>query len=69
MLILNKATFTTYLTHPVSSGKLRSIGKVVNKSKTQFIAEAVLYDADNNEVGRGSGIFVRSNIRLGEDAA
>lgn len=60
-------TFTTYLTRPVSAGKLRSLGKVVNKNKTQFIAEAVLYDADNNEVGRGSGIFVRSNIRLCED--
>ena len=60
-------TFTTYLTRPVSDGKLRSVGKVVNRNKTQFIAEAVLYDIDNNEIGRGSGIFVRSNIKLCAD--
>lgn len=37
--------FTTYLTRPVSSGRLKAIGRVVNKNKTQFIAEAVVYDA------------------------
>ena len=59
--------FTTYLTRPVSSGKMRSVGKVVNRNKTQFIAEAVLYDSNDNEVGRGNGIFVRSNIKLCAD--
>ena len=35
-------SFTTYLTRPVSSGTLRSVGRVVNRNKSQFIAEAVL---------------------------
>jgi uncharacterized protein (TIGR00369 family) len=59
-------SFTTYLTRPVSSGKLKAIGKVVNKNKTQFIAEAVAYDAQGNEVGRGSGIIVRSKFPLSQ---
>lgn len=53
-------SFTTYLTRPVSSGKMRAVGKVVNFNRSQFIAEAIVYNSDNKEIGRGSGIFVRS---------
>jgi uncharacterized protein (TIGR00369 family) len=59
-------SFTTYLTRPVSEGRLRSVGKVVNRTKSQFIVEAVVYDSDGNEVGRGNGIFVRSKMRLND---
>ncbi|KAB2890216.1 MAG: PaaI family thioesterase [Desulfobulbaceae bacterium] len=58
--------FTTYLTRPVSSGSLRSVGKVVSSNRTQFVAESVLYDGSGSEVGRGSGIFVRSRMKLRE---
>ncbi len=57
-------SFTTYLTRPVSQGKLKAVGKVVNKNKSQFIAEAVVYDSKGNEIGRGNGVFVRSKIPL-----
>ena len=57
-------SFTTYLTRPVSSGRLISIGKVVNKNNSQFIAESVVYDSKNNEIGRGSGVFARSKMPL-----
>lgn len=57
-------SFTTYLTRPVISGKIRAEGKVVNQNKTQFIAEAVLYDENGNDVGRGNGIFVKSKMSL-----
>jgi uncharacterized protein (TIGR00369 family) len=57
-------SFTTYITRPVSSGRLKSVGRVVNMNKSQFIAEAVVYDSQNNEVGRGNGIFVRSRLPL-----
>jgi uncharacterized protein (TIGR00369 family) len=59
-------SFTTYLTRPVSSGRLRSVGRVVNRNRSQFIAESVVYDSSGAEVGRGSGIFVRSKIPLSE---
>ncbi len=57
-------SFTTYLTRPVSEGKLISVGKVVSRNKSQFIADSVVYDSKGNEVGRGNGIFVRSKMPL-----
>ncbi len=61
-------SFTTYLTRPVSEGIMKAVGKVVNKNKSQFIAEAIVYDSQEREIGRGNGIFVRSKNRL-EDLA
>ncbi|MDR2013695.1 MAG: PaaI family thioesterase [Rhodanobacter sp.] len=58
------ATFTTYLIRPVSMGKLRSVGKVVSRSATQFIAEAVVYNENDKEIGRGSGVFVKGKLPL-----
>ena len=57
-------SFTTYMTRPVSAGKLRAVGRVVNKNRSQFIAESIVYDSENNELGRGNGVFVRSKLRL-----
>jgi len=57
-------SFTTYLTKPVSKGKLKSTGKVVNKNKSQFIVESIVYDSEDREIGRGNGIFVRSKMLL-----
>jgi uncharacterized protein (TIGR00369 family) len=57
-------TFTTYLTRPVSEGKLRATAKVVSRNRTQIIAEAVVYDARDREIGRGNGLFVRSKSLL-----
>lgn len=57
-------SFTTYLTRPVSSGRLRSVGRVVNRNSSQFIAEAIVYDSGNREIGRGNGVFVRSKLPL-----
>ena len=43
-----------------SVGKIRGIGKVVSRTKTQYIAEAVIYNDENKEIGRGSGTFAMS---------
>ncbi|TKB45925.1 PaaI family thioesterase [Thalassotalea mangrovi] len=59
-------SFTTYLTRPVSIGTMKAIGNVVNKNRSQFIAEAVVYDEQGREIGRGNGIFVRSKQLLSE---
>ena len=56
--------FTTYLTRPVTSGILTAIGEVVNEGRTQWLAEAVVYDEEDREVGRGSGTFVKSRSLL-----
>ena len=60
------SSFNTYLTRPVSEGVLRAEGKVVNQNRSQIISEAVVYDEHDNEIGRGSGLFVRSKIQLKE---
>ena len=57
-------SFTTYLTKPVSSGALRSVGRVVNQNKSQLISEAIVYDSKDDEIGRGNGIFIRSKLPL-----
>ncbi len=58
------ASFTTYLTRPVVEGHLVSRGKVVHESRNQFIAESVVYDDLNREIGRGNGIFVKGRHAL-----
>lgn len=57
-------TFNTYFLRPVSGGVARAVGRVVNASKSQFVAESVLYDAEDREIARGSGVFVKSRIAL-----
>jgi len=59
-------SFTIYLTRPISAGCMKSIGKVVNKINTQIIAEAIVYDGQGRELGRGSGIFVRGKLPLAD---
>ena len=57
-------SFTTYMTRPVSSGRLRAVGKVVNQNNSQYVAEAVLYDEKDAELGRGNGIIVAGKFPL-----
>lgn len=59
-------SFTIHLLRPISSGTLRAVGCVVNRSKSRFIAEAVAFSSDGNEVGRGTGVFVRGKTPLRE---
>tara|TARA_B100000945_G_scaffold96160_1_gene75154 strand:+ start:5255 stop:5692 length:438 start_codon:yes stop_codon:yes gene_type:complete len=63
-VFLVTTSFTTYLTRPVSNGKIKSYGKVVNMNNTQFITESVLFNEQKKEIGRGSGIFVKSKFPL-----
>jgi acyl-coenzyme A thioesterase PaaI-like protein len=60
-------TFTVYLTRPISTGVLRSVGHVVHEGRTRWIAEAAAYDSESREVGRGSGTFAKSGRSLGSD--
>lgn len=57
-------SFTTYLTRPVSQGQIKAVGRVVNKNKSQFITESILYDFKEREIARGSGIFVVGKYEL-----
>lgn len=59
-------SFTTYLTRPVSSGSMKSIGQVASRGRSQIIAESIVWDDRGREVGRGNGIFVRSKLALAD---
>src|SRR6476620_9725028 len=58
------STFNLYLLAPVSEGVVRSAGKVVRGGGSSFLAESVLYNEHDEEIARGSGMFVKSKIRL-----
>ena len=59
-------SFTIYLTRPVSSGIMKSVGEVVNRTKSQFIAESIVYNSEGKEIARGNGIFVRGKFKLAD---
>ena len=61
------ASFTVYLTRPVTEGILHAVGRVVHRSRTLFLAEAELHDGQRRQVGRGSGSFMRSAIALSSE--
>ena len=58
--------FNTYLTRPVSKGIIRGEGRILYQNKTQFIAESVVYDSEGREIGRGTGTFMRSKMKLAD---
>ena len=58
------SNFNLYMLAPVSSGVVRSVGKVVSGGGSSFLAESVLYNDQDEEIARGSGMFIRSKMRL-----
>jgi uncharacterized protein (TIGR00369 family) len=57
-------SFNLHLTRPVTKGVMKATGDVVHRSKRLYIAEGVAVDSRGREVGRGTGTFMRSDIRL-----
>ena len=63
MFVLTTA-FNILLTRPVHEGPLTAEGRWVSGRRRVLIAESWLVDADGEEVGRGTGTFLRSRIPL-----
>lgn len=59
--------FHMNLLRPVTAGTLKAVGKVVHTAKSQFLAEAVLYNDEGKQIARGSGTFVRGPTPLNAD--
>lgn len=59
--------FHLQLTRPVSEGKLVATAEVVNDHPKQLIADGVLRDSTGNQLARGTGTFLKSEIELGPD--
>lgn len=56
--------FNLHFTKPVRAGKVVAEGHWVSGKRRVFVAEARLVDEDGEEIGRGTGTFMRSRIPL-----
>ena len=57
-------SFNLHFTRPVGTGRAIAEGRWVSGRKRVFVAEARLVDATGEEIGRGTGTFMRSRIPL-----
>jgi len=60
-------SFNVQLLRPVSKGIIKSIGELKFKSNNLFIADSTLFDENSKLVGRASGNFMKSKIKLSKD--
>lgn len=56
--------FNLHFTAPVRSGTVVAEGHWVSGRRRVFVAESRLLDAEGEEIGRGTGTFMRSHIAL-----
>lgn len=57
-------SFNLHFSRPVRKGKVRAEGRWISGRRRVLVAEARLVDADGEEIGRGTGTFMRSRIAL-----
>lgn len=57
-------SFNLHFTKPVRAGEVIAEGRWVSGRKRVFVAESRLVDAQGDEIGRGTGTFMRSRIPL-----
>ncbi len=56
--------FNLHFTAPIRSGSVVAHGRWVSGKRRVFVAEASLLDEHGEEIGRGTGTFMRSHIAL-----
>ncbi len=56
--------FNLHFTKPIKSGQVVAHGRWVSGKRRVFVAEASLVDEEGDEIGRGTGTFMRSHIPL-----
>jgi len=57
-------SFNLHFTKPVREGEIVAEGRWVSGRRRVFVAEARLVDSEGEEIGRGTGTFMRSRIAL-----
>ena len=57
-------SFNLNFTKPVRGGDVVAEGRWVSGKRRVFVAEARLVDSEGDEIGRGTGTFMRSHIAL-----
>jgi uncharacterized protein (TIGR00369 family) len=56
--------FNLHFSRPVRAGKVIAEGRWVSGRRRVLVAEARLIDAEGEEIGRGTGTFMRSRMAL-----
>ena len=56
--------FNLHFTKPVRTGQVIAEGRWISGRKRVLVAESRLVDAEGEEIGRGTGTFMRSRIAL-----
>ena len=56
--------FNLHFTKPLREGRVTAEGHWISGKRRVFIAEAHLMDEEGDEIGRGTGTFMRSHIAL-----
>jgi uncharacterized protein (TIGR00369 family) len=57
-------SFNLHFTKPVREGQVTAEGRWVSGRRRVLVAESRLVDAEGEEIGRGTGTFMRSRIAL-----
>tara|TARA_R110002072_G_scaffold181232_14_gene337351 strand:- start:9798 stop:10250 length:453 start_codon:yes stop_codon:yes gene_type:complete len=57
-------SFNLHFTKPVRAGRVVAEGRWISGRRRVLVAEARLVDGDGEEIGRGTGTFMRSRIAL-----
>ena len=57
-------SFNLHFTKPVRSGEVVAEGRWISGRKRVLVGESRLIDAEGDEIGRGTGTFMRSRIPL-----
>lgn len=57
-------SFNLHFSRPVREGRVVAEGRWVSGRRRVLVAEARLVDAEGEEIGRGTGTFMRSRIAL-----
>jgi uncharacterized protein (TIGR00369 family) len=56
--------FNLHFTKPIRAGRVIAEGRWISGRRRVFVAEAHLLDEEGDEIGRGTGTFMRSRIAL-----
>jgi len=57
-------SFNLHFTSPLREGEVTAEGRWISGRRRVLVAEARLLDGDGEEIGRGTGTFMRSRIAL-----
>jgi uncharacterized protein (TIGR00369 family) len=57
-------SFNLHFTKPVRTGRVIAEGKWISGRRRVYVAESRLIDEEGDEIGRGTGTFMRSHILL-----